>query len=150
MEQIAEKLLRRAAATGVPIVSLFKVLVNFATAVRPEDVPPPPQGCILRLKHRSERRPGLPRESAWTFWPRFIWETISKHAVILGMLSRLLLLKLAITRDPLARSYMDRALTPVDDDDDETLDLMTKTSGGRAAVAHAKKVAELTGRPLRS
>jgi hypothetical protein len=139
-----ETLLRRAAATGVPIVSLIKILVNFATTVRLENVHPL-QGGILRLKHPSERRPGLPRERAWTFWPRFVWETISKHAVIIGMISRLLLLKLAIARDPSARSYMDRALTPVGDDNDETLDLMTVTTGARAAVAHVKKIAALTG-----
>jgi hypothetical protein len=139
-----ETLLRRAAATGVPIVSLIKILVNFATTVRLENVHPL-QGGIVRLKRPSERRPGLPRESAWTFWPRFVWETISKHTVIIAMISRLLLLKLAISRDPAAKSYMDRALTPVGDDNDETLDLMTKTTGARAALAHVKKIAGLTG-----
>jgi len=44
------------------------------------------------------------------------------------------------------RNYMDQALTPVDDDGDETLDLLTKTTGARAAVAHVKKIAELTHR----
>jgi hypothetical protein len=34
---------------------------------------------------------------------------------------------------------------PVGEDDDETLDLLTQTTGGRAAVAHARKIAELTG-----
>jgi radical SAM superfamily enzyme YgiQ (UPF0313 family) len=139
-----ELLLRRAAATGVPIGSMIKVLVNFATTVRLENVHPL-QGGILRLKHPSERRPGLPRESAWIFWPRFAWEMLHKHAVIVGMIMRLFLLKLAIERDPAARSYMDQALTPVGDDNDETLDLLTKTTGGRAAVAHARKVAMLTG-----
>jgi hypothetical protein len=51
----------------------------------------------------------------------------------------------AIKRDPNARSYMDLALTPVHDDDDTTLDLLTKTTGARAAVAHIHKVNELTG-----
>jgi hypothetical protein len=139
-----EILLRRAAATGVPIVSLIKLLVNFATTVPLENVHPL-QGGILRLKRPSERRPGLPRESAWTFWPRFVWETIGKHTAIIAMISRLLLLKLAISRDPAAKSYMDRALTPVGDDNDETLDLMTKTTGARAALAHVKKIADLTG-----
>ena len=32
----------------------------------------------------------------------------------------------------------------VRDDDEETLDLLTKTEGGRAAVAHQKKIDELT------
>ncbi len=137
-------LLRRAAATGVPIGSLIKILVNFATTVRLENLHPI-QGGILRLKHPSERRPGLPRESGWTFWPSFVLETIGKHVVIAGTIVRLLLLRRAVARDRAALSYMDQALMPVGDDNDETLDLLTKTTGARAAVAHVRKVAELTG-----
>ena len=139
-----ETLLRRAVATGVPVNSLIKVLVNFATTVRLENVHPL-QGGILRLKHPSDRRPGLPRERAFIFWPRFVWETLSKHAVITGTIARLLVLKIAITRDPAARTYTDIALTQVSDDEDMTLDLLTKTTGAHAAVVHLKKVAELTG-----
>jgi hypothetical protein len=46
-----------------------------------------------------------------------------------------------------ASAYTDQALAAVNDDDDEMLDLLTKTSGARAAVAHVKKVAALTGAP---
>jgi hypothetical protein len=143
-----ETLLRRAAATGVPIGSLIKLLVNFSTTVRLENLHPL-QGGILRLKRPSERRTGMARESAWRFWPRFVLETLAKHAVIVGMIARLLWLRRAIARDPAAGAYTDRALTPVAEDDDETLDLLTQTTGGRAAVAHARKIAELTaiGRP---
>ena len=137
-------LLRRAAATGVPMHSLVKVLVTFATAVRLENMHPLQTG-ILRLKHPSERRPGLPRESLWIFWPRFAWEALYKHAIMAGTIGRLFLLMMSIARDPDARTYTDQALTPVRDDDDVTLDLLTKTTGGRGAVAHIKKVAELTG-----
>jgi len=137
-----ETLLRRAVATGVPVNSLIKVLVNFAAAVWLENVHPL-QGGILRLKHPSERRPGLPRERAFIFWSRFVWQTLSKHVVILGMIARLFLLKLVITRDPAARTYTDIALTPVNDDD-VTLNLLTSTTGAHAAIAHLKKVAALT------
>jgi len=34
---------------------------------------------------------------------------------------------------------------PVGDDNDETRDLLTRTTGARAAVAHARRVAVLTG-----
>jgi hypothetical protein len=139
-----QTLLRRAAASGVPLGSLVKLLVNFATTVRLENVHPL-QGGILRLKRRSERRPGLPRESPWTFWPRVVWETLCKHAVLVGTAARLLALQFFVARGPAARSYMDQALMPVGDDNDEALDLMTKTAGGRASVAHVKKVAQLTG-----
>jgi hypothetical protein len=55
-------LLRRAAATGVPLSNLAKYLLTFSTTDRLESLHPL-QGGILRLKHPSERRPGLPRES---------------------------------------------------------------------------------------
>ena len=136
-------LLRRTAATGGPMGSLVKLLFTFSTTDRLEKVHPLQSG-ILRLKHPSERRPGLPRESPWIFWPRFVWETLYKHAILAGIIGRLLVWKTAIARNPDARRYMDQALMPVRDDEDVTLDLLTKTTGARAAVAHVKKVAELT------
>ena len=51
----------------------------------------------------------------------------------------------AIARDPAARAYTDLALTAVSDEEDQSLDLLTETRGARAAVAHVKRVAELTG-----
>ncbi len=136
-------LMRRAAATGVPMASLIKVLVSFAVTVRLENVHPLQSG-IVRLKHPTERRPGLPRERAWIFWPRFAWETLYKHVVVAGMIVRLISWQISIARDPNARAYRDQALMPVGDDDDATLDLLTKTAGASAAIAHGRKVAELT------
>jgi radical SAM superfamily enzyme YgiQ (UPF0313 family) len=137
-------LLRRAAATGVPISNLAKYLLTFSTTDRLEKVHPL-QGGIFRLKHPSERRPGLSHEKPWFFWPRFGWETLVKHVILTGAIGRLLIWKTVIAYSPGAGNYMDQALTPVSDDGDETLDLLTKTAGARAAVAHAKKIAELTG-----
>jgi hypothetical protein len=137
-----QTLLRRGAATGLPMASLLKLLVTFATTVRLEKIHPLESG-IFRLKHPSERRPGMPRESAWIFWPSFAFETVSKHAILAGTIGQLLLMWLRIARDRTAPDYMDQALTPVSDDD-ATLDLMTKTTGVRQALSHQKKVAELT------
>jgi radical SAM superfamily enzyme YgiQ (UPF0313 family) len=137
-------LLRRAAATGVPTGNLAKYLLTFSTTDRLENVHPL-QGGIFRLKHPSERRPGLSRENPWFFWPRFTWETLVKHVILARTIGRLLMWQTAIAYNPGARNYMDRALTPVSDDGDEALDLLTKTTGARAAVAHVKKIAQLTG-----
>ena len=139
-----QTLLRRMAATGGPMGSLVKVLVAFSTTVRLEQVHPLQAG-VLRLRHPSERRPGLPRESPWIFWPRLIWQTLSKHVRLAGAIGRLLLMKTAIERDPNARAYLDQALEPVHNDEDETLGLLTQTTGALAAIAHVKKIAELTG-----
>jgi radical SAM superfamily enzyme YgiQ (UPF0313 family) len=134
-------LLRRGAATGVPLGSLVKLLVRFARTAHVEKVHPLQDG-ILRMKHPAERRPGLPHVSPWVFWPQFIWETLRKQMIAIGTLIRLVRVMRSIQRDPNAGSYMDQALTPVDDDDD-TLDLLTKTGGAQAAVAHIKRVDEL-------
>ncbi len=142
-------LLRRAAANGVPLLNLAKYLLTFSTTDRLEQVHPL-QGGILRLKHPSERRLGLPQESAWIFWPRFLGGTIKKQAILAGTTAWLLMWVFAIARNPNARSYKDLALMPVGNDDDEKLDLITKTAGGRTAVAHIKKVAALTGAVGRS
>jgi hypothetical protein len=138
-------LIRRAAATGVPLGSLVKVLANFATTVRLEKVHPL-QGGVVRLKHPDERRPGLPRENAWLFWPRFVWETLAKHAILFGTIAKLIVWAVAISRHPDARRYVDQALTPVSENEDDSLDLFTKTGGARAAVDHQKKVHDLTHR----
>ncbi|TDQ33842.1 radical SAM family protein [Phyllobacterium brassicacearum] len=136
-------LLRRARATGVPMGSLVKVLVAFATMVHLENVHPLQSG-ILRLKRPSERRPEMPREGPLIFWPRFVWETLGKHAILAGAIVRLASTALMISRDPASRKYMDQALMPVGVDDEEKLDLFTKTTGGSAAVNHMKKIAHLT------
>ncbi len=136
-------LLRRAAATGVPMKSLVKLLVTFSSTVRLENVHPL-QGGLLRLRHPSERRPSHAPESALVFWPRLVWETLKVHASLASLIVQLVLEMRAIVRDPNARSYMDQALSPVGEDDDEALDLMTMTTGARAAVAHVRKIAELT------
>jgi radical SAM superfamily enzyme YgiQ (UPF0313 family) len=104
-------LLRRAAATGVPMGNLAKYLLTFSTMDRLEHVHPL-QGGILRLKHPSERRPDLPRESAWIFWPRFVRETLRKHAIMAGLIGRLLAWTIAIRREHGAVADADQALAP--------------------------------------
>lgn len=136
-------LLRRTAATRGPMVSMVKLLLTFSLAVGLEGVHPLQSG-ILRLRHPSERRPGLPREPAWVFWPRLACDTARKTFRILSALAPLTADAVRAVRDPERYRYIDQALTPVRDDDDVMLDLMTKTDGARAAVAHIKRIDELT------
>lgn len=137
------RLLRRTAATDGPIASLVKVLLNFSLAVQLEGVHPL-QGGLFRLRAPSERRPGLTAEPIWKFWPRLAVETARKTTRILSELAWLSLIAVKAVRDPQRYKYMDQALTPVHDDDDEMLDLTTKTAGARAAVAHIKRIEKLT------
>jgi radical SAM superfamily enzyme len=141
-------LLKRAAVTGVPMGSLATLLFLFATTMQLERVHPL-QGGILRMKHLSELRPGLERPSAWLFWLRFLFGSTTKYARMIAIYVRVARWRRAIERDPAAPAYMDRALTPVaGDEEEDTLDLLTKTTGAVASVAHARKVAGRSPRVL--
>jgi hypothetical protein len=63
-----------------------------------------------------------------------------------ALILRLLFWKTISAWNPRARDYMDQALAPVADDDDVRLDLLTKTTGAAHAIAHTRKVAELTAK----
>ena len=127
----------------MPVGSLVKLLVRFATSTPLEDVHPLQSG-VFRRRRRSERRPGLPAENALAFWARQVWQTLRVHVLTLGMIARLVAWAVVIQRTPNARRYMDRALTPVTENED--LELLTKTNGAKAAVDHLKKVHDLTHR----
>jgi len=133
-------LLRRAATTGVPMRSLATLLFLFATTMQLEYVHPL-QGGILRMKHPSELRAGLKRPPAWLFWLRFLGGSTVKYARMVAIYLRVVRWRRAIERDSDAHAYMDQALSPVADDDEDTLDLLTKTAGAVASVAHARSVA---------
>jgi hypothetical protein len=137
-----ETLLRRCATRGGPIFSLLKLLLNFSLSVRLEQVHPLQSG-ILRLRHPSERRPGLPRESPITFWPYFVFESIYKTSTILSTAARLALVGIKVARDPKRFEYLDQALIPVSDEDDETLELLTQSAAAKQAAAHQKRVRQI-------
>jgi hypothetical protein len=138
-----ETLLRRAVVTKIPLWSFLKVLVQFTTMMQVEKVHPLQSG-LFRLKHVSERRPGLPQESAWTFYPRFVARMLRNNFKLVQTIVWMAALKRRIENDPNRFAYMDQALTPVHEDEEETLDLLTKTGGAQAAIAHHKKVERLT------
>jgi len=134
--------IRRMAASGGPVASLVKLLVRFSTADRLEGVHPLQSG-VLRQKHPSERRPGLPRENPLIFWPRYVWQTLKLHALLAGAIGRLAVAAMVITLSSKTQTYTDLALMPVGEAQDEELDLFTKTTGARDAIAHFKKVSKL-------
>jgi hypothetical protein len=138
-----ETLLRRAVVTNIPLNSFIKVLVQFMTMMQVEKVHPLQSG-LFRLRHISERRPGLPVESVFTFYPKLAWSLIANNLKLVSTIVWALKLKWRIQRDPNRFAYTDMALQPVRDDEEDTLDLLTKTAGAKAAIAHQKRVDELT------
>ena len=135
-------LMRRTAATGGPMFSLLKLLLTFSTSDRLDGVHPLQSG-MFRMKHPSERRPGLPAESGAAFWTRFVWDTVKRNMLMLGNIAWLSFWGIVIMRSSKTKTYADLALTSLRESEEETLELFTKTAGARAAVAHVKKVADL-------
>jgi radical SAM superfamily enzyme YgiQ (UPF0313 family) len=137
-----ETLLRRAVVTKIWLGSLVKLIVQFKAMITIEKMHPLQSG-VIRVKHVSERRPDLPPVSAFSFYARYLGELVVNNLKLIAMIRQVLKIKRRIERDPDRHRYMDQALTPVADDDDETLDLMTKTQGAKDAIAHQRKVERL-------
>jgi hypothetical protein len=138
-----ETVMRRAAATGTGLGRLVPMLLWFSMSARIEKVHPLQSG-IFRIKHRRDRRPGLPVEPVWTFYPKYFGEILSKHAALARQWWRLERIGRRIKADPNTRAYTDQALTPPVDDEVESLEMFTQSDAARAAVKRAQDQAKLT------
>jgi hypothetical protein len=136
-------ILRRASAKGVGLSRLVSVLFFFSICTQIEGVHPL-QGGVLRLRFRPDRRPGVPVESFWSFWPKTIARGFATQGRLLRHWLKLERMRRAIMRDANRMAYMDEALAPVADDEEERLEMFTHNAGARDAVVHARKVAALT------
>jgi hypothetical protein len=136
-------ILKRAAATGVKTSSIAKLLMWFSTSVAIEKVHPL-QGGVLRLRHRRDRRPTLPIEPAWRFYPREAFGVVAKSAHLIALYARLERVRRRIEADPERKAYRDQALMPVAEDETEVLELFNQNDAARNAVRHAHHLAEVT------
>jgi hypothetical protein len=138
-----QTIMRRAAAFDLGVSHLTGLLAMFSGAVDIEQVHPL-QGGLFRRKYRRDRRHGLPIEPAWAFYPRFAWDTVSKHVRMIRHWLMLDRMCRRVRRAPDRALYADPALAPVADDETETLELFTHTDGARSEVVRARRIAELT------
>jgi hypothetical protein len=115
-----EILMRRAVASGHNPNRVMLHIHQLHGTIKYEGLHPI-QGGLLRRKIRTQRRPGMPQENPLIFYPRRAWETIST-LIPLGMYYlKLRSMRKRIKRDPERRSYMDKALMPVKETDEDVL-----------------------------
>jgi hypothetical protein len=136
-----ETIMRRAMATRISPGKMMFLLLWFWGCVTLERVHPL-QGGYLRRKVRTDRRPGFPIENPLLFYPKYAGETVAKHLRLLRMVWRIARVRRQLKRDPHARDYVDQALSPVQDDETEVLEMFTVTDSARAAGARARRDAE--------
>jgi len=133
--------IRRAAASGMNVDTVLFLMTWFWASWEFYHIYPLESG-LIRRKARRDRRPGLPIESALTFYPRHLLSTIAIHLQLLAMLGRLFWIAQKIKRDPKAREYTDLALTPQAGGDSDNLELFQLTEGARQAGQKARQHAE--------
>jgi radical SAM family protein len=136
-------ILRRAAACGMGMSRLRDVLFFFSAAFPVEKLHPLQAGAH-RLRYRRDRRPGFPIEPIWSFYPKRLWEVVSKVARFAVDYVQIYLMTERAKREQRIRPYADLALTPVTDDETETLELFTHNEGARNEVVRTRKIAALT------
>ena len=128
-----QTIMRRAGATGINLSKLAGALLHFSQFTRMEGVHPL-QGGIFRMKFRVDRRPGLPIESIFAFYPKFSRDLVWKIARVVRAARHLYGLARTIKADPRKKLYSDMALTPVVDEQFESLELFKQSEGARTAV----------------
>jgi hypothetical protein len=94
---------------------MLLLLLWFYMCIRLENVDPL-QGGYLRRKYRKDRRPTLPVENPFVFYPKYVGNLISKHVTLVRLIVKYALIRTKLKRDPNIRDYMDEALMPVTED----------------------------------
>ena len=132
-------ILRRVAANprGRPSTTLT-TLLWFRLVSSYEGVHPL-EGGALRLKFRRDRRPGLPRENALVFYPRYAGETVVKAWRYWKVWREARVMLKEVLAAPDRATYADLAITPPEAEEYDTLDLYHATRGGEEAVAKKRR-----------
>jgi radical SAM superfamily enzyme YgiQ (UPF0313 family) len=134
-----ETIMRRAAATGNN-VGKIKTYALYFKGYHPIEHVHPLEGGALRLKSRHERRPHLPVEPAWLFYPRYFAETAVKAVRWATLAIRLERLARKVKNDPQRLEYLDQALMPVVNEV-ENLELY-KTRSSQAFLEQRRHIEE--------
>ena len=140
-----DTILRRAFATGASGGNTLFLITWFKGCINIEHVHPL-EGGFLRMKSRRERRPTLPMEPVWSFYPKYWFETASKQGRWISLYLRLRMIYLRIKRDPKKRDYTDLALTPVADDEAVTHELF-QTKAAQAYISQERRLQDMRASP---
>jgi hypothetical protein len=102
----------------------------------------PVEGGVFRLKFRRCRRSTMPMEPAWTFYPKYLAESLSKIWQWGKLYTRLRRIYVRIKYDPKRWEYTDAAITPVTDDEIETHE-MFQNQAARNYVDQERRVEKI-------
>jgi Radical SAM superfamily len=128
-----ETLMRRAEVMGPKAQKIELMVFQFYGSYRYEKLHPLQSG-LFRRKVRTSRRPGLPLESPFVFYPRRAVEFVSAYVRLGLYFLKLHRIRRRVERDPARLAYTDVALTPPSKEADAELEMLKPVSEERAAT----------------
>ena len=136
-DEHVETLMRRAMGYGIKPVRVWQNVLEVYGIMRFEVVHPQ-QGGFVRRKVRTQRRPGYAIESPLIFYPKRVWQALATY-IPWGLYAwKLHRLRKRIQKDETARTYRDFSMTPVEDAENEVLEMFEFNEAARAMVAKAR------------
>jgi hypothetical protein len=132
-------ILRRAAVNRLKYLKSILSTILWFNVMIPFEGVHPLEGGALRLKHRRDRRRGLPLENPLVFYPRLVAEFMVKAARYWSVYRRFKAVFDEVRTAPDREAYSDLAIAPPQADEFEALDLYHATFGGEAALARKRR-----------
>jgi hypothetical protein len=140
------RIMRRNAAYGISPGKTGFLLNYFWAAYKVEDLHPLEVG-LVRRRYRKDRRPGMKLENPLTFYGRewfgfpikvgrWLWNWASLYPAYMGM-------KAEMKKNNKRLPYMDKALEPVVEDEDDFDRGMYQSDAAKAFVEKQKKMADI-------
>jgi radical SAM superfamily enzyme YgiQ (UPF0313 family) len=131
-----ETVIRRSKCWGYDPRDMMAKLLSFYAVARLEHVHPL-EGGLFRRKYRRDRRPGMPLENPFAFYPRYAWETLTKHAGLARLYLQYRRILKRVQRD--GTPFTDIAMTPVQDGEFDELDIYNATKASQFAVVKLRR-----------
>ena len=135
-----ERIMRRAAALRA-FGNVLVALTWFKASFELENCHPVESG-LLRLKHRRDRRPTMPLEPLWVFYPKYMAGLARKTWGWASIYLRLRMIYLRIKHDSKRYEYTDLAIEPVTEDEIERHE-MFRNEAARSYVDQERRLEKI-------
>jgi hypothetical protein len=137
-EHVRTILRRTAVNKPIMLNGITSTLLWFNTMIAMESLHPL-EGGMIRMKHRRDRRPTLPLESPFVFYPKLVRDDLRKLYGYWKMWRQFHAIRKEVMRDPNRAAYSDVAISKMRENEFEALDLYHATRGGEAALARKRR-----------
>lgn len=117
-DEHVETVLRRCIATGTSPGKTMFFIVWFKGCIGIEGIHPL-EGGFLRIKSRRNRRSEMELENPLVFYPKYYFQMLRKQLQWISLYTRMRLIYMRVRKDPKRLEYMDLALEPVTEHEED-------------------------------